>query len=253
MDRKVFKQSFHKAGVTKFPCPTCGKGVLKVKKGTLNFSETILSLKGHSHEAFEPEWIEYNYSCLFKCTNTACKEIVASSGTGSVAQYYIYDEYGNPDDIDYDDYFDPKYFTPHLKIFDIPKGTPEMVAFEIKNSFSLFFSDPSSSANHVRVALEHLLTHLKIKRFVTSQRKRRYLSLHSRIELLQRKYDHVKDIFVAIKWLGNAGSHSQHEVTTDDVLDAYELMEELLNEVFSNKRKKAKSLAKKINKKKGPK
>jgi hypothetical protein len=73
------------------------------------------------------------------------------------------------------------------------------------------------------------------------------------MELLPKKYDHIKDIFFAIKWLGNAGSHSHQELTSDDVLDAYELMEELLVEIFEKKREKAKSLAKKINKKKGPK
>jgi len=138
-------------------------------------------------------------------------------------------------------------------MFSFPEETPDDVAEELGTSFALFFCDPSSSANHMRIALEHLLTHLRIKRYITSGGRRRYLSLHNRIELLPGTYEHVKDIFLAIKWLGNAGSHSQHEVSTDDVLDAYELMEELLAEVITSKRKKAKSLAKQINKKKGPK
>ncbi|MDH5545487.1 MAG: DUF4145 domain-containing protein [Gammaproteobacteria bacterium] len=253
MDRKSFKLPFRKAGFTKYLCPTCNKGFLRVKKGTFHFEEIRSSSRERRHSDYwEPEWMEYIYSCLFECTNTTCKDTVSSSGVGSVSQYYSYDEEGNPD-VDYDDYFTPKYFTPHLRLFVPPKDTPETVDDEIESSFSLFFSDPPSSANHIRVALEHLLTHLKIKRFTTTNGRRSYLALHKRIDLLPRKYDHVKDIFFAIKWLGNAGSHSQHKVTTDDVLDAYELMDELLVEIFANKRKNAKSLAKKINKKKGPK
>lgn len=253
MDRKIFKIPFRKTGFTKFPCPTCGRGVLKVKKDTFQFAETKESSSAHRHEAWDPEWIEYIYSCLFECTNTVCKDSISSSGTGSVSQNYSYDEEeGNPD-VDYDDIFKPKYFTPYLRLFELPKDIPESINEEIESSFSLFFSDPSSSANHIRAALEHLLTNLKIKRFTTNNGKRSYLALHKRIELLPRNFDHVKDICFAIKWLGNAGSHSHDKVTTDDVLDAYELMDELLVEIFNKNRKQVKSLANKINKKKGPK
>lgn len=57
---------------------------------------------------------------------------------------------------------------------------------------------------------------------------------------------------MAVKWLGNAGSHSGNTVSADDVLDAYELMEKLLTEVFDEESKKIMALAKDINKKKGP-
>ena len=252
MDRKTFKLPFSKTGVSKYQCPTCSKGLLKVKPNTFCEQETSASLKEHRHPEWDPEWIVYIYSCLFECSNTACKDIVSSTGTGSVAEDYFYDEDGMPDR-DYEDYYNPQYFTPHLKVFSLPKSTPEVVEKEINKSFSLLFSDPSSSANHIRIALEHLLTHLKIKRYTTTNGKRKFLNLHNRIDLLPRKYDHIKDIFFAVKWLGNAGSHSNHEVSLDDVLDSYELMSELLIEIFSKNRSKAKALAKKVNKKKGPK
>ncbi len=251
MDRKSYKLPFRKTGITKFQCPSCGKGLLKIKKDTFHYSETKGSSSCHSHEAWEPEWIEYVYSCLLECSNTNCKDTVASSGTGSVTQYMYHDHEGVPD-VGYDDYFQPEFFSPHLKIFHSPKGIPEEVENEINKSFSLLFSDPSSAANHIRVALEHLLTHLKIKRYFNNNGRRSFLSLHKRIALLPNKYDHIKDLFFAVKWLGNAGSHSNHKVTLDDVLDSYELMDEMLVEIFYNRRAKAKALAKKINKKKGP-
>lgn len=221
MDRKIFKLTFGKTGVTRLPCPTCGKGVLKINKEEFHYKETHSSKAAHRHDAWEPDWIEYVFCCMFECSNSACKESISSTGTGALSEYYGYDHEGEPI-IDYVDYFTPQHFTPSLKMFTPPKNTPESVIEEINKSFSLFFSDPSSSANHVRVALENLLTHLKIKRFITRDGKRQFLSLHNRIDLLPRKFDHIKDIFLAVKWLGNAGSHSQHVVTTDDVLDAYD-------------------------------
>ena len=252
MDRKIFKLPFTNTGVTRYQCPSCMSGFLQVKNGTFHQNETKNSLKAHDHPAWEPEWIEFIYSCLFECTNTACKAVVSSSGIGRVEEEYYQDEYGQTEQ-HYGEYFTPQYFSPHLKIFSCPKGTPEEVEKEIERSFSLLFSDPASSANHIRVALEHLLTHLKIKRYTRRNNKLHFVSLHNRIDLLPSKFDHIKDIFLAVKWLGNAGSHSAHEVTLDDVLDSYELIQELLDEIFSKKRKKAKNLAKKINKKKGPK
>ncbi len=252
MDRKVFKLPLRAGGISKFPCPTCGKGQLRVVKDHFHYKESVGSKKVHSHEAWDPEWIIYIYSCLLECSNAACKDVVSSSGVGELYECYGFDPEGCPMR-DYDEYFTPKHFTPHLKMFSMPKDTPDEVKKEISSSFSLFFVDPASAANHIRIALEHLLTHLKIKRYVTVGGKRNYIVLHKRIELLPRKFDHIRDLFFAIKWLGNAGSHSTKKITVDDVLDAYELMEELLADIFANTRKKAKSLAKKINKKKGPK
>ncbi len=252
MDRTVFKLPFTKGGTTKYQCPTCAKGYLNVVDESFSEKETKGSRAMHEHPEWGPDYFEIVYSGILECSNAACKEVVSSSGYGWDEEEYFYDEEGITDS-DYVRYFRPIIFHPHLKAFPFPKDTPENVSKEIEKSFSLIFTDPPSSANHVRVALEHLLTYLKIKRFNTNNGRRHFLSLHKRIELLPRKYEGIKDIFLAVKWLGNAGSHSNHDVTLDDVLDSYELTIELLDEIFSKKRKKAKSLAKKINMKKGPK
>ena len=123
---------------------------------------------------------------------------------------------------------------------------------EIEKSFSLFFCDAPSAANHVRVALENLLTHLKIKRFEIRRKRRTFLALHRRIELLPSKFKHLQDLFFAVKWLGNAGSHSEKVVSKDDVLDAYEIMDEILQDLFFKRTRRIKNMAKQINKTKGP-
>ncbi len=252
MDRTVFKLPFTKNGTTRYQCPTCSKGYLNVVEDSFSEKETKESRAMHDHPEWGPEYFETVYSGILECSNTACKDVISSSGIGWDEEEYFYDEEGHPDR-DYVRYYRPVIFSPHLKPFSFPKDMPKNVSKEIEKSFSLIFIDPPSSANHIRVALEHLLTHLKIKRFATNNGRRNFLSLHKRIELLPQKYESIKDIFLAVKWLGNAGSHSNHDVTLDDVLDSYELTIELLDEIFSKKRKIAKSLAKRINKKKGPK
>jgi hypothetical protein len=251
VDRHTLKFPFTLRSTPDWICPTCGKAPLRIRKDTF-FKEERWHSQDHSHEAWEPEWIEYVYSCLLICSNDQCKEVVASGGTGSVDWDIQEDEHGEPEQV-YEDHFRPKFFQPHLKLFPFPDGCPGSVTKPLEDSFSLFFSAPHAASNSVRIALESLLTELKIRRFNLTGGKRRFISLHQRIGLLPPKYAHLKDLILAIKWLGNAGSHDgAADVTLDDVMDSYELTEHILQEVYAPKLAKLKKLAKKVNKKKGP-
>ena len=251
MDRRALKFPFTLDSAPDWMCPTCGKAPLRIRKDSFSKEERSHS-RNHSHEAWEPEWIEYVYSCMLICSNDQCKEAVASSGIGSVDWSIEEDEHGVPDQL-YEDHFRPKFFQPHLKIFQIPDDCPESVSMPLEDSFALFFAAPHAASNNVRIAIEALLTELKIRRFVLSGGKRRFVSLHQRIALLPPKYPHLKDLILAIKWLGNAGSHDGgDEVSLDDVMDSYELTEHILQEVYAPKLEKLHKLAKKVNKKKGP-
>ncbi|AVS86278.1 DUF4145 domain-containing protein [Paracidovorax avenae] len=251
MDRRALKFPFTLSSAPDWTCPRCEKAPLRIKTETFSKEEQYDS-RDHSHEAWEPDWIQYVYSCLLICSNDQCKEVVASSGTGTVDWNIYEDEDGIPDQI-YEDHFRPKFFQPHLKLFPFPKGCPDSVTKPLEDSFSLFFSAPHAASNNVRISIESLLTDLKIRRFNLINGKRRFISLHQRIALLPPKYSHLKDLILAIKWLGNAGSHDNGtEVTLDDVMDSYELTEHILQEVYAPKLANLQKIAKKVNKKKGP-
>jgi hypothetical protein len=177
---------------------------------------------------------------------------VAHSGWGFVDADIDYNENGQPNQ-NLVDFYRPKYFHPHLKLFSIPEGVPSDVVKEINKSFELFFCNPPSASNHIRIALENLLTYMKVKRYDTRNGKKIFLNLHKRINLIPLKHQSLKDCCLAIKWLGNAGSHSDKKITSDDVMDAYEIMDEVLRELFEKRQKHIKKLVKTINKKKGPK
>lgn len=243
---------FRKEYLPRWVCPTCGKGILKIKQDTFNSVETQGSKKARRHEGWDPDWIEYVYSCLLVCSNEACKDVVANSGEGFVDVDVDYDDNGRPQQ-KWSNFFRPKYFYPHLKLFSLPAGAPKDAVEEINQSFELFFCNPPSASNHIRIALEKLLTYLKVKRYETKNGKKFFLNLHRRIDLIPRKYQSLKDFCLAIKWLGNAGSHSDKKITLDDVMDAYEIMDEVLRELFEKKQEQIKKLVKTINKKKGPK
>lgn len=252
MDRKTLKLPFTLERTPSWVCPTCETGLLRIKKETF-FKEESAASQNHSHEAWEPTWIEYVYSCLLTCSNDQCQEKVVSIGTGSVDEDYGEDENGNPTQ-EWFDYFKPKFFQPPLKLLDIPSNCPDSVSTPLLESFRLFFSAPNAASNNVRIALEELLTELKVKRFNVVKGKRYPINLHQRIGLIPAKFGELKDLILAIKWLGNAGSHAHADggVTMDDVMDAYELTEHILHEIYGRKKTKLVALAKRVNKKKGP-
>jgi hypothetical protein len=108
---------------------------------------------------------------------------------------------------------------------------------------------------HLRASVEELLTHLGIRRSEVANgregKRRVFVSLHRRIQLLPEKHRDLSHLLLAVKWLGNAGSHSGTDVTANDVLDAYDLVLAALTLVFDPKAADAAKLATKINKTRG--
>ncbi len=251
MDRTSFHLPFTEQHVPKWPCPTCGVGHLALAPKTLAHKETPDSLREHEHEAWEPDWIRYVFSCLFECTNADCKDIFACCGEGKV-DFFEYEDEEHGWAQSSDDRFTPKYFNPSLVLMDIPKNCPPEATAHLTESFALFFADPGAALNCTRAAVEAVLTNLGIKRFLLSKGKRRPINLHQRIQLLPPKYDDVKEMLLAVKWLGNAGSHDGDKPNAGDVRTTYDLLEHALSEIYEAKGKKLKAIAKKVNKKKGP-
>jgi len=246
------KIPFTRESTPEWVCPRCKKGLLHFVEGQFHAAERKDSRDEHDHDAWDPDWIRYVYSGLLRCSHEPCGEFVASSGTGAVDVDVAFNADGEPEQ-SWGDFFRPRYFEPPLQLFNLPAECPDSVAQPLQESFRLFFCSPPAASNNVRVALEALLTELGVKRFNTKNGKRVFLNLHSRISLLPTKYSDLGDLLVAIKWLGNAGSHAESAITIDDVMDAYDLIDHVLQELYMQKAMKAKALAKQINRKKGPK
>lgn len=249
MDRQDLKRPFTVERDTNWTCPTCERGTLRVIKDTFHKEERLHS-RVHGEDAWDPDWIEYVYACLFQCSNDACREVVSSVGTGTVEPFEHMDENGNWEQ-DYSEVFKPQFFEPNLKLIPFPAKCADNIVVPLNESFRLFFSSPSAAANSIRIAVEALLTELKVKRFALINGKRKIIPLHQRIHMLPAKHNDIGELLLAIKWLGNAGSHGGAGISHDDMLDALELMEHVLAQLYSEK-KKLTTIAKRVNKKKGP-
>lgn len=250
--RTIWKTTFKTTEVPCWTCPTCEKGVLQASKKDFRIIESPGSIESHSHEAWEPDWISGYFSGFLSCSNERCGDRIAIIGEMSMTD--------EPDD-NYDmSYFGFKFveilnpicFFPHLKLFKIHKDVPEEICQAINNSFKIYWLDTASCANKIRVVVELIMDEQKIQSTYIDRKKRKSITLHKRIELFKSKKAEEADLLMAIKWIGNSGSHKTEELTKDDILDAYEILSHVTTKLYEKTSKRIKAMTNKINSRKKP-
>lgn len=250
VDRTLWKEQIRTWPV--WPCPHCGSIALSINKDTLVTAETGMSKEAHSHDAWEVSWIDERFTAQLVCGNGSCGNVVVVCGKVQCDEHMYYDHEGRTQGEIVRTYV-PYYFHEPLPVFPIAQECPDTVADELRKSFGLLWCDVSSAANRLRVGVEALLTERGVKRTtINKQGKRQPLALHSRIVDFKAKEPDAAETLLAIKWLGNEGSHAGTEaLSVDDLLDAYELFEHAIEQVYVKRHKKMSKLASGINKKRG--
>ena len=240
-----------------FPCPSCKLGALKIAKKSISKEETASSKAAYKHEAWDPEWIEKRFNAILICANPGCEDSVFACGR--ITHQIDYDTGPDGETItELDEYYVPQYIYPALPVFPIPDECPNEVGAELKKAFALIWSDVGSGGNRLRVAVEALMNERAIqKRAIIktgkNKGKYRHLTLHERIEKFAEKHEAAGTQLMAIKWLGNTGSHAALDVLSrNDLLSAFEHFEYALDLVYVKKDVSLVKRAKQIIKKKGP-
>ncbi|MCX7375433.1 MAG: DUF4145 domain-containing protein [Alphaproteobacteria bacterium] len=184
-------------------------------KETKLLKEPHYSKVAHENDMWEPTWVVQRFSNFMMCNHASCGEIAVISGSVHVEEYYYLDDMGEEAQ-SFGDVFFPEY------VF-------------------------------LRTAVEIMLTEQSIPRYNKSQKgaKRIHINLHNRIVMLGKKNSDAAECLMAVKWLGNHGSHAEGELGRDDIFDAADLIEHASNLLYAKNTHLIKK-AKKINKKKGP-
>lgn len=247
VNRRALKRDFFPAyNLPEWLCSTCKIGELKLQKKTLHYLKTSQTLMNEQQEDWDVEDELYRFSAMFKCANGGCGESFSALGTAT------YTPMLSEDAREFKLSFRPLYFNPSPLVINLPSECPQDVREELHKAFVLSWGDYYSAANRVRASVERLLDYLKQKKTtINKKHKRVSICLHDRIMNLPKKYSTVKDSLLAIKWLGNAGSHTE-DIKRDDIYDAFDIIESVLEKIFVNHGEKLNKLVKVINKAKGP-
>lgn len=244
VERSLYATSFSK--LPAWPCPTCGKGHLVCSDDMLLNEETGPSKEAHDDNGWDPDWIERRFAGLLKCNFGNCGELVAIAGDVSIVEHLGYDYDGEATQ-DYIENFRPCGLFPAPLPIRPPVDTPELVQTALKEAAGLIWQSAEGAANQVRQAVEHLMDHMGVTRSLPGA----YLSLHRRIREYQKKDPKNAEILLAVKWLGNSGSHAGG-LTRDDVFDAFDMVELVLNNLYDTTTADIMAKVKAVNTKMGP-
>jgi len=245
VDRGLWSERYFVEDFPNWPCEHCGSRV-RIDRKHLLAEEAAESREAHGHDAWEPEWMFGQFVALLKCDG--CGNAVGSAGTWDVVEDSPTDYMTRPELLKR---YAPQFFTHPPRIIAIPDETPEAIEKEIRRAFSLFWTDVASCGNAIRTAVEVVLDERRVRKTETTKGKRRRLTLHRRIEAFAQRDGQAAAWLLAVKWIGNAGSHVS-TLGREDLYDGFDLLEHVLEHLYSPKSKRVTRLTQRINKRKGP-
>ena len=246
MNGKLYISPFYPDNLPQWPCPHCPDGVLLLEENSISIHEINSSIEGRSEEDWEPECITERFSGLLKCN--LCEEPVFI--VGETKQVEAGSDHNT---LEYSSWLIPHFFEPAIQIIKIPKNCTRQIKRELNEICKLYWVSPSSAGNRIRVALELLMDQNKVpKKAKIKTGKYRNLTLHERITKFKSADPDIATTLMALKWLGNAGSHPTN-LSHSDVLSALDLLSYVFEEMYERKTSNRRALVKLINKNKGPK
>ena len=250
--RTIWKNQFTVENVPSWTCPTCNSGSLIGDKKTIKVVESIDSKNGRKEDEWDPEWITGSFGGTLKCNNPKCGEAILIMGKMNVEGDHEYDEQNGGWNFSYSEFLFPLAFIPTINIFPIHSDVPKDIKEAMMESFKIYWIDIASCANKIRIVIELIMDEQKIAKTYLQSGKRKGYSLHRRIELFKTTKPDEAELLMAIKWIGNSGSHINDDLTKDDILDAYEILEHVTTKLYEKDSHRLKKLSKSINKKRKP-
>ena len=248
MKRDAFKEKvIGSPKLTEWVCPECNSGKLRCRDKNI---ELIEHSNYNKRAKQEEDWLKYGFYGFLECTNSSCKEKIVFSGK-AMNDYHIYYDPDIDESYDYTEKtLTVEYIERPPNIIKLNSKYPDSIREILKISFRLYWLDTNSCANKLRICLEALMDEHKIKKFNRTGR-RVPIPLDHRIQSFAQKYPHLKEILLAVKWIGNYASHEEN-ISNEDLLDGYTLLEYSLHKLYLDDEAEIKKLSKEINKRKKP-
>lgn len=241
-------------GHTEIIFPYCEKGELiffSKKEKWVGDEEYNNRIKNDPN--YDSDFQKFYYLINLVCSNHLCNRNVISAGEISAPEIYT-DNNGDGFKITS---YTPRYFSKSPHLISLDSSYPTDIQKLLESSFELFWIDRMSCANKIRICLESLMDYYNVPR---KSKKRdgkfKNLTLHDRIKKCKvLSASNNENFALAIKWIGNIGSHNTEDFSNEKLFLAYELLDYILQDLFINQNK-IKELAKKakiVNKSKGKK
>ncbi|MDP8269738.1 MAG: DUF4145 domain-containing protein [Candidatus Tenebribacter davisii] len=248
MEKELFNYKIKAIDIKRWDCPYCQKGRLLLNEKeviTIDLAHTLPKGLIGSHD----EYIYLRILGSLKCDycDQSIEFISYLEKTTNVYQI------GKNDYVEEkNEFYYPSFFEPALHPIKLNKYLPEEIRKEIIKSFSLLWVDEKACANKIRSILELIMNQQRIRKgFRTRNGNWKKYNLHQRIVLFANKKKDISEYIMALKHIGNAGSHGS-KLNRDIILEAYEFLEYVLNNLYDKKYEILRKKMIQINKRKKP-
>ena len=225
----IVQNNINQANVSIGFCSFCKTGEIIFESNKIKVFETVESNKNFIQKprGWNVYWIDRYYTGIMNCDNKNCLETYIISGVVEVKNSTKLLEKGK-----LIEYYKLKYIYPIFHLFEIPEDTPYDIEMAVEQVFSLYWIDESACANAIRKCVELIMDDKKIPKSTKDKKGiRRKKMLHQRIEDFRLKYSEIAEYLMAVKWIGNAGSHSG-EVYYEQIEDGLKLLEYSLKRLY---------------------
>ncbi|MFJ4932112.1 DUF4145 domain-containing protein [Streptomyces sp. NPDC088736] len=228
------------------PCPTCKRGALLPVPDSFEAEESVTSKAMHVHEVWEPEWIRGDFHCVLACRKETCDRVRV------VGELTV--DYAGLQDVQYEQNLMPTMFFPALPLLESRELCASEVGERVDAAAKILWLDPNAAANRIRSAVEALMD----AQGVISTKPNRTgkavnLSLDNRIATFkaeQPQHADAADLLLAVKWIGNVGSH-EDVLRVRDVLEGVEFLDQALFLIYDTNPDEMKKRASEVTARRG--
>lgn len=229
MDPALFELAKTLESGQPWPRPVCPK----CQTGHVGFSAPIQHpnfMSPEEQEHMDPEWITGTFTTHGQCENPECQQVVHGTGDYSVG---ISQKSWVEDDEYYSAYYTLRHVHPPILMMTAPKAATDEVKHAIARASRVLFVDPGLAATALRATVEVFLTSQDI---ASTEANGAFRSAHDRIREwgeTDPSRPQLADLFFAVKWLGNAGTHEVSDLTAVQVLDGARVLDEAFHRLFT--------------------
>lgn len=243
MDRYLFSnKKYALEHLPDWKCPSCNAGILRKVQG-----DDFRVLPNASTQSIVNEpFFDYEYDIGVFSGRLLCGQCLENVFVSGISTTDI--EYDEQTGTEYYGVVEPQFFVPALRLIDVDERVPMRIHQLVEAACAVFWCSGESCINRLRCVTEEILTFLQISAVTDTGG---FISLHHRIEKIGDEFKPVREALMAAKHMGNDASHGSFEVTREEVLDAFEVLEYCLAELFPIDRSNVLAIISRINDNKG--
>lgn len=225
-------------------CPVCRSALLRPGSKSLTTVLSSASEAERDHPDWEPDWIRGSFHGSVHCSDASCATPVMVTGDYEVGYADGPEQYGA--------FFRLRTAYPGPSLAPFSAFTPAEVLVRVVEAEAVALTDASAAAARLRTAVEALMTERKIRKtFLDKNGKRVRLSLHARIVEFAKQEPDISGLLLAVKWIGNEGSHDQAPLEWEEVVTGAELLAHAIKKLYDPSDKEMLRRARQVNLRKG--